>query len=173
MGKLNLYTAVPISRLRSIRKHGLVPNNRLAEILNIEEIYHPDGLYLKGRVFEESPFGYIFGSKSLPSVIEWSGLIQMMVGEFCSILSYEIDEELIELDMSSSNKDLNDYRFKETIKPEDLSFVVGTLTSTPEKNVLEVEEKSFNSFFEAVADYSYEEQDGFMQRLLPIKVNLL
>lgn len=168
MNKAKLYTAVPLSRLKSIAKYGLLPNDRLMEVLSENQTY-PE---LKGRIFEESDFGYIYASKNVFSTLQWASSIQMMTNDFCAILSYEVEEELIELDLTSSNNDLSDCKFNKIIKPEDITFIVGEISVINGDMTFKASEMPFAEFFEQIKEYTNEQQNFLMETHLKIKVNI-
>lgn len=114
--KTTVYTVVPIERLESIKKYGLVPNDKLVD-LNIPE-------YSKRNNFRESEMGYIYNSTCIKNSIEWYRVIRNTTLRACFLLKYEVDVLLLESDKCSPDKIKVDTRIKGiTIKPEDITIV--------------------------------------------------
>ena len=114
--KVKVYTVVPIDRIDNIKKYGLVPNNKLAE-LDI-----PD--YLKVNNFKESEIGYIYNSTCIKNAIDWYKIIRYETNRACFLLKYEVDVALLENDKCSPHKIKTDTRIKDVvIKPQDIIIV--------------------------------------------------
>lgn len=139
MALITLYTAVPVNRILSIQKYGLVTNDKVSTFEGFNE-----NKYLKGRVFQESTMGYIYASKNLPNAIEWGTIITIQTRYTFLILEYKIDENIIEKDICSPDKNILDVRFKENIEEKNITVIMGELVSYEKgkHELINVERKS-------------------------------
>lgn len=128
MEKITLYTAVPINRIFSIEKYGLLTNDKVSELEGSERFDEFDE-ELKGRVFDESSWGYIYATTDFDNALDWGRTIQLQTELKPLILEYKIDSELVERDKCSPNKSLLDVRFKSSVNADDIIVISGTVDS--------------------------------------------
>lgn len=126
--KITLYTAVPINRIFSIERYGLLTNDKVSELEGVEKFDEFD-YELKGRVFDEPSWGYIYASTDFNNAIDWGRTIQLQTELKPLILEYTVDSSLIERDRCSPNKSLLDVRFKGSISADDIIVISGTIDS--------------------------------------------
>jgi hypothetical protein len=126
--KTTLYTAVPINRIFSIERYGLLTNDKVSE-LEGAEIFDEFNEELKGRVFDEPSWGYIYASTDFNNALDWGRTIQLQTELKPLILEYKIDDSLIERDKCSPNKSILDVRFKANVNADDIIVISGTIDS--------------------------------------------
>ena len=145
MALVTLYTAVPVNRILSIQKHGLVTNDKVSTYEGFNE-----DKYLNGRTFEESMMGYIYASTNLSNAIEWGTIITIQTRYTFLILEYKINENTIEKDIASLDKNIFDVRFKGHVRGKNITVIMGELVSYEKgkHELVDIERKSLSKVCE-------------------------